>query len=102
MFNPYQQQFSNFPQTQNMLPQQQILQSNGKPTFDAYKLAPNSSVLVVDSTAPIVWKCVADGLGNVTMEAFDITPHKDEPKMNDAEVKAILVDLNNIGCFICQ
>jgi hypothetical protein len=59
-----------------MLPQQQILQANGKASIDMIRLAPNSSVLIADTTEPIVWKCVSDSLGNVTSEAFDISPHK--------------------------
>ena len=93
MYNPYQQ----FPiyQQQNILPQQQILQTSGKPTFDAFKLAPNSSVLIADTTAPMVWKCVSDGLGNVTSEAFDIVPHKDENVLDESSITMILTEMNN-------
>lgn len=88
---------------QNMLPPQQILQANGRASINALKMSPNSSVLIADQNHPIVWKCVSDSLGNVSAEAFDITPHKDEveleketlantlnsivAKMNDLEVK---------------
>ena len=96
MYNPYQQQFASYPQVQqNILPQQQIMQTNGRPTFDAFKMAPNSSILIADTTAPIVWKCTTDGLGNVTSEAFDIIPHKEEPQLKTSEVNAILVEMNN-------
>lgn len=60
------------------LPPQQILQANGKQSIDMIRLAPNSSVLIADQTAPIVWKCVSDSLGNVTAEPYDISPHKEE------------------------
>ena len=66
---------------QNILQPQQILQANGKASIDALRLAPNSSVLIADSTAPIIWKCVSDSLGNVTATAFDITLHKDEAQI---------------------
>ena len=66
---------------QNMLPQQQILQANGKESISQLRMYPNSSVLVADTTAPIIWKCVSDGIGNVTATAFDITPHKDEAQV---------------------
>ena len=69
--NPYMQR-------PNVLPPQQILQANGKQSIDMLQMSPNSSVLIADTTAPIVWRCVSDGLGNVTSEAFDIVPHKDE------------------------
>ena len=67
---------------QNALPQQQVLQANGKASIDALRLAPNSSVLVMDSSAPIIWLCVSDGIGTVTSKAYDITEHKDAPVVN--------------------
>ena len=61
----------------NFLPQQQIIQVNGKASIDALKMAPNSSVLIMDISAPIVWMCVSDGLGNVTSTAYDIALHQE-------------------------
>jgi len=63
------------------LPPQQILQANGKDSIKAIRMSPNSSVLIADTTEPIVWKCVSDGLGNVTTEAFDISHHKTEEEV---------------------
>ena len=70
---------------QNALPKQQVLQANGKASIDALRLAPNSSVLVMDATAPIIWLCVSDGIVTVTAKAYDITEHLDAPgaDMND-------------------
>ena len=73
-------------QSMNMLPQQQILQANGKPSIDALRMYPNSSVLIADQTAPIIWKCVSDSLGNVTATAFDISPHKDEEQIEKESI----------------
>ena len=82
--NPYLNPYY-LPQTQptpqvqnNVLPFQQILQANGKQSIDALQMSPNSSALIADTTAPVVWKCVSDSLGNVTATPFDITEHKDE------------------------
>ena len=83
MFNPYlsqynpQQQYTSFQQP-NILPPQQILQAKGKASIDMLRMSPNSSVLIADETAPIVWKCTSDSLGNVSAIPFDISPHKDE------------------------
>ena len=79
---------------QNMLPPQQILQANGKTSIDALRMSPNSSVLIADQTAPIVWKCMSDSLGNVTAEAFDITPHKDEAQIEKENLNALVLDMN--------
>ena len=97
MYNPYQTQFSmyqNTPMQQSILPQQQIMQSNGKPTFDTFRMSPNSSILIADTSAPIVWRCTSDGLGNVTSEAFDITPHKDASVLDVASITTILTEMN--------
>lgn len=82
-------------QGMNMLPQQQILQANGKASIDALRLAPNSSVLIADQTQPIIWKCVSDSLGNVTATPFDISPHKDEAQVEKETVLQTLTDINS-------
>ena len=69
-------------QNQNILPQQQIVQANGKASIDALRMAPNSSILIMDTTAPLVWMCVSDGIGNVSATPYDITAHK-EPEPLD-------------------
>lgn len=94
MYNPYQQQYSMFQNPQNILPQQQIMQTNGKPTFDTFRMSPNSSILIADTSAPIVWKCTSDGLGNVSSEAFDITPHKDASVLDVSAITTILSEMN--------
>ena len=72
-------QFSQQPAASNVLPPQQVVQANGKASISALRMSPNSSVLIMDTTAPIVWLCTSDGLGNVTPIASDIAPHKDTP-----------------------
>ena len=76
------------------LPPQQILQANGKASIDAIRMSPNSSVLIADTTEPIVWKCVSDGLGNVTAEAFDITHHKTEEEVEKENTNNLLTDIS--------
>ena len=91
MFNyPYNQ----FPQRPNMLPQQQIIQVNGKASVDTIQLAPNSSILVMDTSAPIVWMCISDGVGKVTSTPYDITVHQEKPPvdMNSIEERLLSVE----------
>ena len=77
-----------------ILPPQQILQANGKESIDMVRMSPNSSVLIADTTQPIVWKCVSDGLGNVSAKAFDITPHKTEEEVEKENMSALLKSIN--------
>lgn len=72
------------PQHANTLPAQQVIQVAGRQSIDTLQMAPNSSVLIMDTSAPIVWLCVSDGLGKVTATAYDITPHQDTPPFDIA------------------
>lgn len=103
-YNPYmqsygQQTYNNNPfqvqQQNNTLPQQQIIQVNGKASVDTIQLAPNSSILVMDTSAPIVWLCVSDGVGKVTATAYDIAEHKEIPPIDVASVEQRLTAVEN-------
>ena len=88
--NPYQQYNPTSFLSQNnqaALPQQQVIQVNGKASVDTIQLAPNSSVLVMDTSAPIVWLCVSDGVGRVTSTPYDITEHKDAPPVDVKKIE---------------
>ena len=65
-----------------MLPQQRqpynVTEVNGKNGVDAFCMPPNSSDLLLDTTAPIVWLVKTDGAGYKTSVPYDITPHKSE------------------------
>ena len=76
------------------LPPQQILQANGKASLESLRMSPNSSVLIADSTNPIVYRCISDGLGNVTTEAYDITPHKSEEQIEKENMLVTLTQIN--------
>lgn len=89
MYSPY----YNFPHQSNMLPQQQIIQVNGKASVDTIQLAPNSSVLVMDTSAPIVWLCVSDGIGKVTATPYDIVEHKEEPPIDAKTIEQRLASI---------
>ena len=60
-----------------VLPAQQIVQVSGKASVDGIRMAPNSSALLLDNTAPIVWLCTSDGVGRVTAVPYDIKEHQD-------------------------
>ena len=40
-----------------------IVRVSGRPGAEAYQMAPNSEVLLLDETAPIVWLKTTDGAG---------------------------------------
>ena len=90
MYNPYYPQYQ-----QPSIPQQQVLQANGKASIDAMRMPPNSSVLVMDTTAPIVWLCASDSLGNVTSTPYDIKAHRSESEAKNSDIEQRLSALEN-------
>lgn len=73
MFNPYQ-----MPQTYQ--PAAQIIRVNGENGARALQMAPNSSALLLDETAPIVWLKQTDGAGYPTLTPYKIEPYQPEPQ----------------------
>ena len=84
----------------NVLPAKQVLQANGRASINALRMSPNSSVLIMDTTAPLVWLCTSDSLGNVTPVAYDISPHKDTPTPDvsnfEQRLSAVEAGLNGV------
>lgn len=72
----------NYPYLQNLvMPQtqiQKVVEVSGKNGAEAYMLAPDSSALLLDNTAPIVWLVKTDGAGYKTCVPYDISPHESE------------------------
>lgn len=64
-YNPYSYQSSAMQRVNNNLPHYEIIRVNGKPGVDAFQMGPNSSVILVDETAPIVWFVRTDGAGYI-------------------------------------
>ena len=89
-YQPFPQQYSSPYQQANILPPQQVLQASGKSSIDALRMSPNSSALIMDSTAPMVWLCTSDSLGNVSSTPYDISPHKDAPPVDTTTLESRL------------
>ena len=67
-----QQSFQQAPQ------QTKVVEVTGRAGAEAYQLAPESSVLLLDTTAPIVWLIKTDGAGYKSMVPYDIKVHEEE------------------------
>ena len=61
------------PQTAQM----KVIEVTGRAGAEAYQLGPDSSILLLDNTAPIVWLVKTDGAGYKTLAAYDIKPHEE-------------------------
>lgn len=106
-YAPYNMPYSGFNQsTANYMPNSQnglqgqingsILKVSGINGVNALNLAPNTSVLALDETAPIVWLVSADGAGYKTPTPYDITPHKDQQAAMQSNFEERLTRLEQI------
>lgn len=65
------------------IPQQvQVVRVNGRNGADAYRLAPNSSALLLDENDPLVWLKTTDGAGYATVAPYTITPYHPVPAVD--------------------
>jgi hypothetical protein len=84
--------------------QQQIPTFHGRQSAEMVRMAPNSSVIGVDDTGPIVWFCVTDSVGRLTVSPYDISPHKDpapiDPTTIEARFGRIETQIGEIGSMI--
>ena len=94
MNNPYGNTFNPVMQ-QPMMPAQrrEVDRLNGRNGAEMFRMAPNSSVLLLDENEPIIWFVKTDSAGYKTIMPYDIAPHVDEPL---PDVKGIDERLNSI------
>ena len=60
---------------------QEVVKVNGINGVNAYQMPPNSSALLLDTTASMVWLVQTDGAGYKTSTPYDITPHISEDEV---------------------
>lgn len=58
--------------------QSKVVEVTGRAGAEAYQLAPESSILLLDNTAPIVWLVKTDGAGYKSLVPYDIKVHEEE------------------------
>ena len=57
----------------------EIVRVNGENGARAFQLPPNSNVLLLDESAPLVWLVQTDGAGYKTVAPYTITPYQTQP-----------------------
>ena len=78
--NPYQSRLDAMQQP--MAQRCEITRVNGRNGAEAYQLPPNSSNLLLDETAPIVWLVQTDGAGYKTLTPYTISPYQAAPPVD--------------------
>lgn len=76
----------------------EIIRVNGENGAQAFQMAPNSSALLLDETAPIVWFVQTDGAGYKTAKPFSISPYQPQPPVDinalEARIKRLEAMIN--------
>lgn len=54
----------------------EVVTVNGEAEANSYPIPPNSSILMLDSTQPVVWLKVTDAASYPTVTGYEITPIK--------------------------
>jgi len=87
-FNGYPNQTPNYfgGMNANNFPRYSIIQVRGQNGAEALQMAPNSKVLLLDETDPLIWFVQTDGAGYKTVTPYTISPYQPAPP----------VDLNSI------
>ena len=68
-----------FPMWGQSQQRQEIVRVNGENGAKTYQLPPNSSALLLDESAPLVWLVQTDGAGYKTAVPYTITPYQAQP-----------------------
>ena len=74
-----QQPMMQMPTLQMPAPQMHVIRVSGENGVDAFQMGPNSDVLLLDETAPIVWFVQTDGAGYKVKTAYDVSLHNPGP-----------------------
>lgn len=77
--NPYTPQQNTMPVSGSFGTRQEIVKVNGEGGARAYQLAPNSSILLLDETEPVIWLKTSDGAGYPNLIPYTITPKESDP-----------------------
>ena len=63
-------------------PRYELNQVKGEAGANNFRMAPNSRAILVDETAPMIWFARTDSGGYLTVEPYDIFPHKAQEQVN--------------------
>lgn len=76
--------YSQFNNGMNMknLPHYEVIRVNGRAGAEAFQMGENSSVLLMDETANIIWFAQTDGAGYKTLTPFTITQYIEQPPVD--------------------
>ena len=66
----------------------EVVKVHGEEGANAFRLEPNSSILLLDETQPVVWLKVTDGAGYATLSPYSISPLQKTPPVDIQSLEA--------------
>lgn len=89
-YNPYNNAYNPMQAQYNSPAKYEITRVNGKNGAEAFQMQPNSAILLLDESAPVVWLKQTDGAGYATITPYSITPmqtqeQQESDKLNELE-----------------
>lgn len=95
MYDNFWQPYMTPYQTRYNAPQQafgsklEVIRVNGKNGAEAFQMPPNSSIILLDESAPLIWLKMTDGAGYPTITPYRIEPLKAElaPDVSSLEAR---------------
>lgn len=85
-----------FCQRQNV-PRQEVVKVHGRAGAEMYQMGVNSSALLLDDSAAIVWFKRTDGAGyTADLIPYDISEHQTEPQISNNEILERIKRLEDI------
>ena len=86
----------------NNAPRYEIIRVNGEAGAKNFRMGPNSTALLLDNTASIIWYAQTDGTGYLTVAPFDITPHQVPKPVDMNDLSARVTKLEEIIANVQQ
>ena len=79
---------------QNYIPKQNVRKVKGLQGAQKIMMDKESSILILDEDEPIIYFCQTDSFCNLSVDAYDITPHKTEEEIQTNRILAAIDIMN--------
>lgn len=73
-----------------------VVRVNGRGGAEAFRLAENSEILMLDENEPIVWLKITDGAGYATLTPYAVSPYQPAPEISVATLDERLKKLEEL------
>ena len=75
-----------------MPPRQEVIRVHGREGAVAFAMGPNSSVMLMDETQPVVWLKTTDSASYPTLNGYSLIPLEETPEIKEKDVITELVE----------